>query len=201
MKIFEGRIDAGELSELVLRAQQHDTSAYEAIVDLFSSRLYGFMYRCTGSRHDAEDLLQELFVRVVRTIGDYCEDGRFEAWLFRIATNLVRDRGRQRSRSRVTGSIDDVETNTTGVRSGFKEASNSQRHADFEALSRDEDIDRMQEAVATLPPAEREVVMLRYFGEFSFAEIAELMETPLGTALARAHRGLAKLRERMESAS
>ena len=63
-----------------------------------------------------------------------------------------------------------------------------------------EEVDALQQALARLPAAEREVVMLRHFSQLSFAEIAEAMGTPLGTALARGHRGLAKLREWMTPA-
>ena len=62
-----------------------------------------------------------------------------------------------------------------------------------------EDVDRLQRALENLPETEREVVMLRHYSNLSFAEIAELMGTPLGTALARAHRGLHKLRAMMDN--
>ena len=78
---------------------QLDRGAFETLVARYSPRLFGFLLRFTADRDDAEDLVQEVFVRLVRTIGDYQHDGRFEAWLFRIAANLARDRGRKISRS------------------------------------------------------------------------------------------------------
>ena len=104
-RLAEGDVlvmDAGRLSDAIRRAQARDAAAFDELVDAYSGRLYGYFYRLTGSRHDAEDLLQELFVRLVRMIGDYQHDGRFDGWLFRIATNLVRDRVR-RSRREARG--------------------------------------------------------------------------------------------------
>ena len=90
--------DAAQLTDVIERAQRREPDAFDTLVDLYSSRLFGYLYRRTGSRHDAEDMLQEVFVRLVRTLDRYTHDGRFEAWLFRIATNLIRDRVRQLQR-------------------------------------------------------------------------------------------------------
>lgn len=185
-------MDADGLADLIRRAQSREASAFDALVDRYSVRLYGYLYRLTGSRTDAEDLLQELFIRVVRMIGRYEHDGRFDAWLFRIATNLVRDRAR-RARTGVptlTGNTDDGHLQDVAV---DPESSDPSR-----GLQTAEEVDRLQWALGQLPEAEREVVMLRHFSDLSFRDIAEVMGTPLGTALARAHRGLAKLRELMK---
>ena len=93
-------MDADQIADLIARAQQRDPAAFDAIVQAYSVRLYGYFYRLTGVSHDAEDLLQELFVRLVRRIGEYQHDGRFDAWLFQIATNLVRDRLRRAKKTR-----------------------------------------------------------------------------------------------------
>jgi len=75
------------------------------------------------------------------------------------------------------------------------------RAVEPEALERREDTDRLQKCLAKLPSVEREVILMRHYGELSFAEIAEYTAAPLGTVLARAHRGLAKLRQWMESST
>ena len=91
-------MDGEALAAVIRGAQRGDPAAYDVLVDQYAGRLFGFLLRLTGSRHDAEDLMQEVFLRVVRMIGHYDHHGRFEAWLFRIAMNLVRDRGRRASR-------------------------------------------------------------------------------------------------------
>jgi RNA polymerase sigma-70 factor (ECF subfamily) len=93
------------LQELIRRAQQHDPAAFDQLVDRFSGPLYGLFCRLAGSTHDAEDLLQELFLRVVRMVDSYKHDGRFEAWLYRIAINLVRDHLRRLRRQPAFGNL------------------------------------------------------------------------------------------------
>jgi len=188
--------DAAELADVIARAQRREPAAFDALINAYSARLYGYFYRLTGSRHDAEDLLQEVFIRLVRMIQRYQHDGRFEGWLFRIATNLVRDRVRRSKTGRLAA-------DPAGTRGGRNEAESMGDQPDPAAerpsasLERAENIDRLQQAIGELPEAEREVILLRHFAQLSFREIAEQMGTPLGTALARAHRGLAKLRELM----
>ena len=187
-------MDAAVLDDLIGRARQRDPAAFETLVEIYRPRLYGYFYRLTRRREDAEDLLQELFVRVVRMIGRYEHDNRFDAWLFRIGTNLVRDRVRRQRRSpgfEVSGGEADEPGRLEEVPDGEVDRPD-------DALETAEEIDRLQRVLKRLPQAEREVILLRHFSQMSFKEVAEAMGTPLGTALARAHRGLAKLRQLME---
>jgi RNA polymerase sigma-70 factor, ECF subfamily len=188
-------MDAAALDDLICRARQRDSAAFDALVEVYSPRLYGYFYRLTGRREDAEDLLQEVFVRVVRMIGRYEHDNRFDAWVFRIATNLVRDRVRRRKRSPRY----EVPGGAAGEDSGgLDELPDDDSGCAESAFERAEQVDRLQRALARLPETEREVILLRHFSQMSFKEVAESMGTPLGTALARAHRGLARLRQLME---
>lgn len=194
-------MDEPALAELILRAQRGDPSSFEGLVDEFAGRVYGFVFRTTGSRHDAEDLMQEVFVRVVRMIGAYQHDGRFEAWLFRIAANLVRDRLRRIRRApRIVAGSEALED---GGGDSAVSAGSAREPADGSApedgLLLADDVQALNAALAALPEPEREVVTLRHFSQLPFKEIAALLECPVGTALARAHRGLARLREIMQS--
>ena len=185
------------LADVIARAQARDPAAFDTLVELYGSRLYGYFYRLTGSRHDADDLLQELFVRLVRVLPQYEDDGRFDGWIFRIATNLVRDRVRRSRKSRAAGM-------PTAAGSGPDDPDVLANVADpavsdpSGGLEREEQLDQLQWAIAQLPEGERQVILLRHFSQMSFREIADEMGTPLGTALARAHRGLAHLRQLVE---
>jgi len=186
-------MEAAQLADVIRRARQGEAEAFDELVDAYSARLYGYFYRLTGGHHDAEDLLQETFVRLVRTIDRYEHDGRFDAWIFRIATNLVRDRVRRARRAprppdRRSPGVDDAP---------LEELPDADADEPGDRLHKAEQIDQLQQAIDRLPEAEREVILLRHFSQMSFKEVAGLMGTPLGTALARAHRGLAKLRELM----
>lgn len=186
------RMDAFNLTDIIARAQANEPSAFDVLVDMYGRRLYGYFYRATGRRDEAEDLLQELFVRLVGTIGHYQHDGRFESWLFRIATNLVRDRIRRGRSSREVAQS--VEGDWARPISDLRREPPA--HA-LDQLDSAEDIDRLGRAIQELPEPERMVILLRHFAQMPFQEIADVMGTPLGTALARAHRGLARLRQLM----
>jgi len=187
------------LAPLIERAQRLDPTAFEELVDLYSSRLFGFVFRLIGHRQDADDLVQEVFLRVVQRIGDYVHDGKFEAWLFRIAMNLVRDRVRKARRTPLQVSGDAGGDESPGGL--WEQIADGASQSPRDPLELADDLDRLQRAVARLPQAEREVVMLRHYSELTFVEIAEIMGTPLGTALARSHRALTKLRQYMEESS
>lgn len=190
---------SAKLALLVRRAQELDPAAFDALVELYGPRLYGFFYRWTGRREEAEDLLQEVFLRIVRRLPDYVHDGRFEAWLFRIAANLGRDWIRRLRRTPPTATLAGYPGDDGQAADSAYLPRDTRTGSPEQPLIRREEVGRLQRALQQLGEAEREVVMLRHYGELSFAEIADLMSTPIGTALARGHRGLAKLRRMMES--
>jgi len=191
-------MDPTRLADVIERAQRRDPAAFETLIETYSRRVYGFLYRLTGHRDEADDLLQEVFVRVVRTIGEYEHDGRFEAWLFRIAMNLARDRVRRVRKSPQVriADVQSADREDTGVE--LLERSPVDQPGPEETVALSEQIDRLQQALGELSPAEREVILLRYFSDMPFSDIARVMDTPLGTALARAHRGLRRLRDILE---
>lgn len=181
-------MDAAVLDDLLRRARQRDPTALSRLVEMYSDRVYGLLYRLTGSREAAEDLLQDTFVRVVQAIEEYEHTGRFESWLFRIAANLARDRGRRQVRSPVA-SWEDVDA----------DAGRSVLAADGPAdcVADGDERRRLAAALARLPMLDREIIVLRYYSELPFREVAELLGVPLGTALARAHRALGRLRREL----
>lgn len=181
---------------VISAAQRLDPAALDCLVDIYAPRLFGFFRRDTGRLEDAEDLVQEVFVRLVRMISEYRDDGRFDAWIFRIATNLLRDRFRRARCSPAGRSLDDDTSDRLSSAGRLSDESTDPPSRRLEAL---DESSRLETALGCLPEAERMVVLLRHYGGLSFQEIADLMGTPLGTALARAHRGLRKLREWMET--
>jgi RNA polymerase sigma-70 factor, ECF subfamily len=195
-------MDDSALAELIRGAQCGDSASFDSLVEEYAGRIFGFLCRMTGSTQDAEDLMQETFIRVVRTIAAYKHDGRFEAWLFRIAANVARDRLRRIKRTpKIAGGLvgpslhaEDESNSASGLW-----ATGEDRPADA-GLVHSEEMDALNAALAMLPDGEREVLMLRHFSELSFKDIAQALGCPLGTALARSHRGLARLRELMGAA-
>lgn len=153
--------------------------------------------RLLPSRDVADDLLQETFLRVVRTIETYVHDGRFEAWIFRIAANLARDHMRQRRRRGFVARLDEIDADDGTVRDT---TADPHARSALDVLISGEQAQRLEREFAALPEMDREILALRHHAELSFREIAELLGVPLGTALARAHRALGRLRGAVRNA-
>ncbi|MFW6132845.1 MAG: RNA polymerase sigma factor [Planctomycetota bacterium] len=184
-----------QLREAIAAAKSGRAEGYEALLRAYGGRLYGYFLRATGDANDAEDLLSEVMLRLVRTLGRYDERGRFEPWLFRIAANLVRDRiRRSRTRPQATSLSGEDER---GRRNDEKLSADSDP-VDAR-LAAAESGQALQAALETLDATTREMILLRHYGEMSYRQIAELFDCPLGTALARVHRGLRALRKVMEA--
>ncbi len=156
--------------------------AWEDVVREHSGRVYRLAYRLTGNRHDAEDLTQEVFVRVFRSLSSYTP-GTFEGWLHRITTNLFLDQVRRRKRIRFDALGDDAHDRLPGREPGPERA--------FEHANLDVDV---QQALASLPPGFRAAVVLCDVEGLSYEEIAATLGIKLGTVRSRIHRGRAQLR-------
>jgi RNA polymerase sigma-70 factor (ECF subfamily) len=157
--------------------------SWEDIVTQHSARVYRLAYRLTGNPHDAEDLTQEVFVRVFRSLSSYTP-GTFEGWLHRITTNLFLDQARRKAKIRFDALADDAET-----RLPSKALS-----PDVQVLDGlfDEDV---ESALAALPPDFRAAVVLCDIEGLSYEEIADVLSLKLGTVRSRIHRGRTMLRK------
>ena len=156
---------------------------WDEIVERHSDRVYRLAYRLTGNRPDAEDLTQEVFVRVFRSLDSY-SPGTFEGWLHRITTNLFLDQARRKQRLRF-----DALSDERAARLASREAEPGAAYTDQRF---DDDIER---ALATLPPDFRAAVVLCDVEGLSYEEIAQILGAKLGTVRSRIHRGRAMLRQ------
>lgn len=186
-------MDSQQVRDTIARARAGDAQAFEALFDAYAPRLYGYFFRATRRHHDAEDLLGELTLRMVRKLDSYDERGRFEPWLFRMAANLVRDRIRRAKANPVGASL------SAGNGDGDAPVDRLADDAPHVSagLERAEDSRRLGAAMEQLDDTTRQMILMRHFGELSFRELADIFECPLGTALARVHRGLRRLRKLM----
>jgi RNA polymerase sigma-70 factor (ECF subfamily) len=186
-------MDRKQLKASISAAQTGDAEGFRAILAAYGSRLYGYFYRTTRNHHDAEDLLGELSLKLVRRLGDYDDRGRFDQWLFRIAANMVRDRIRRAKAAPPAASLSAGSEDGKALGDSLPAAG---RAVDAELLAREASAE-LSEALDQLDEKTRQMILLRHFGQMSFKELAEMFECPMGTALARVHRGLAKLRHLM----
>jgi RNA polymerase sigma-70 factor, ECF subfamily len=160
--------------------------SWEEIVRAHSARVYRLAYRLTGNVHDAEDLTQEVFVRVFRSLSSYTP-GTFEGWLHRITTNLFLDQARRRQKIRFDALADDAEQRMPG-------RAPTPEHALHDQLF-DADVER---ALGALPPDFRAAVVLCDIEGLSYEEIAAILDVKLGTVRSRIHRGRTLLRKALE---
>ncbi len=160
--------------------------SWEAVVRDHSARVYRLAYRLTGNSHDAEDLTQEVFVRVFRSLDSYIP-GTFEGWLHRITTNLFLDMARRRQRIRFEGLADETESRLGGSEPTPAQAFDD-RHLDGD----------IHAALMALAPEYRAAVILCDIEGMSYEEIADTLGVKLGTVRSRIHRGRAQLRQALE---
>ena len=165
------------------RPAAEPTLDWESIVEQHSDRVFRLALRLTGNRHDAEDLTQEVFVRVFRSLHTY-QPGTFEGWLHRITTNLFLDQARRRQRIRF-----DALSDERAARLSSPAPDPDTAYAD---RTFDDDV---EQALSTLPPDFRAAVVLCDVEGLSYEEIAEILDAKLGTVRSRIHRGRAMLRK------
>jgi len=182
-----------QLRAAIASAKAGNAEGYDALISAYGQRLYGYFFRATRRHHDAEDMLGELTLKLVRTLRSYDDRGRFEPWLFRIAANMVRDRIR---RSRTNPRPVSLSVESDSGDSLVTHLPDQPRPVDAGLLAAEASAE-LNAALEKLAPTTREMILLRHFGEMSFKEIAEVFQCPLGTALARVHRGLQALRRLM----
>lgn len=156
--------------------------SWENIVEQHSDRVYRLALRLTGNRHDAEDLTQEVFVRVFRSLHTYTP-GTFEGWLHRITTNLFLDQARRKQRIRFDALSDERAARIASASPAPELAYTDQTF--------DDDVEA---ALSALPPDFRAAVVLCDIEGLSYEEIAEILGAKLGTVRSRIHRGRALLR-------
>ena len=162
--------------------EQWQPPSWDEVVAQHSARVYRLAYRLTGNRHDAEDLTQEVFVRVFRSLSSYTP-GTFEGWLHRITTNLFLDQARRKAKIRFDALAEDAETRIPSKASA----------PDTQYLDTQFD-DDVESALAALPPDFRAAVVLCDIEGLSYEEISDVLDLKLGTVRSRIHRGRAMLR-------
>lgn len=185
--------DQQQTGLLVRRCLGGDATAWEEIVRLHSRRIYNLCYRFTSSPDDAQDLTQDVFIKVYRTLGTYDVDkGAFTTWLTTLTRNLLVDHFRRSRQDRLTESID------AGLREEEDSLSLSDRLEDQapnpdDRLASKETQKMVQQALTHLSPDLREAVILRDLQDLDYKEIAQVLKVPEGTVKSRINRGRMEL--------
>lgn len=166
--------------ELMHRSRLGDAAAFDELVRRWESPIGRVVGRLLGTRAEVEDVCQEVFLRVLRAKDRYQESGAFSTWLYRIALNLARDTLRRRKRwSWLSLAEVEVESPAAGA---------------SESIDRRELGQQVELALAALPDKLREVLVLKHFGQLTFAEIAIVTALPTSTVKSRVQNALERLR-------
>jgi len=176
-------------STLVQRCLSGDATGWEELVRIHTRRVYGLCYRFTGSDAEAQDLTQEVFLRVFRTLKSYrSAEGSFVTWLTRLGRNLLIDHYRRTKLDRATEPIEDQLPTLEQ-----KEYAGQASVQPDRVLAGHEASELLQAALAKLSPELRETVVLRDLQELEYREIADVLKIPEGTVKSRLNRGRAEL--------
>lgn len=174
--------------DLVRRLRGGDLRAGEVLAQRYEQPLLRYLHRLVRSENQAEDLYQATWLSVLEHLDKFdlgSGAGGFKAWLFRIATNKANDHWRSRGRERT-------------AHEGLRLVVESQSPHAGAAVEDDEQVRKLLRVMDRLPEQQRQVLLLRYYSELKFVEIAEMLGCPLNTALGRMHKAIIKLRELME---
>ena len=173
---------------LVDRLRSGEAAAGESLVRKYYQPLVRYLQRLVGNEQLAEELHQQTWLSVLEHLDRFDArniSGGFKAWLFRIATNKANDHWRSRGRERA-------------AKEGLRLVTDDELPHAGHRLEATEQETKLQRALEQLPENQKQVLMLRYYGNLKFVEIAEQLGCPLNTALGRVHKALIKLRQLME---
>jgi RNA polymerase sigma-70 factor (ECF subfamily) len=185
--------DAQIVNGLVRRCVAGDAAAWEEIVQRYNRRIYNICYRFAGSSDDAQDLTQEVFIRMYRTMNTYDVDrGAFMTWVTTMTRNLLVDHFRKTKQDRLTDSMD-VPASEHEDAMPLSEQIQDQRPAPDSHVQSREAGEMVQQALQKLSPELREAVILRDLQDMDYRDIAAVLKVPEGTVKSRINRGRAEL--------
>lgn len=177
-----------EEKELISQLQNAKTraKAFELLVDSYQKRLYWHIRRIVISHDDTDDILQETFIKIFRSIENFRSESSLFSWIYRIATNQALDFLKKRAAER-SCSIEDLQ---------YDRSSHLEADVYFEG---DEIQLKFQKAIATLPEKQQLVFNMKYFQEMKYEEISEILDTSVGALKASYHHAVQKIKNYLET--
>jgi RNA polymerase sigma-70 factor (ECF subfamily) len=178
---------------LVRRCVAGDASAWEEIVQRYHRRIFNICYRFAGTSDDAQDLTQEVFIKMYRTLNTYdVGKGAFMTWVTAVTRNLLVDHFRKTKQDRLTDSLDSAPSEHEDAMPLATQIADPSRPPDAQVQSR-ETREAVHQALQKLSPELREAVILRDLQDMDYREIAGALKVPEGTVKSRINRGRAEL--------
>jgi RNA polymerase sigma-70 factor (ECF subfamily) len=176
--------------KLVNKALAGERDAFEEIVERYKHKLYQLAFRMLGNRMEAEDVAQEVFLRVYANLASYDHKHKFSTWIYRITTNLCIDRLRKRQH---VFSLDQEAAGMEGL-DMYSQIPSPQKTPEGEVMTLELQTE-VQKAIDRLPPQYKSIMILRYLQDLSLQEISDVVELPVTTVKTRIHRGREALKK------
>ncbi len=173
--------------DIIRSVLEGDRDSYALIVDKYKVPIFNLAFRMTGSCEDASDLAQETFIKAFENLGRFDQKRKFFTWLYTIGLNIVRNHLKREKKIPLRDFAEDTDFSS-------RDKSLTPEHS----LMRDQKVKRLNVCFHSLSDNLRELVVMRFYQELSFEEIAEISGLSLSAAKMRTYRGLEKIRERME---
>ncbi|MBI9070841.1 MAG: RNA polymerase sigma factor [Melioribacteraceae bacterium] len=164
---------------MIHKCKNGDSASFKPLMNIYKNRLFSYLMRKADSRDEAEDIMQEVLIKVWKGLPKYKEENRFSSWLFSIAYNAVIDAGRKKNSS-IINSDEDIGITNNGP------------FENFVALETNKIIEN---ALSLLTDNQKEVFLLRQHGELSFKEISKKLDQPLNTVISHMHYAVKKLKK------
>ena len=189
-----------DVSGLIERCKRGDLDAFNELITLYRVKAYGLAYSFLKNHHDAEDVSQEAFIKVFKSLSSYDSSGSFHSWLFTIVANLARNRIRWRNlRERLGFSLDEDHSQTNGNGPAPAQIADPDPASDpLAAVSRAWESKRISEAMDGLSDQQQVAIYLKFIHGYKISEIADLMCLAQGTVKTHISRGLEALRKVLE---
>ena len=189
-----------ELEQTLLkRLRDRDERAFRQLVGEHRDRVYNITYRMLGNKAEAEDVAQEVFITVFKTIDTFREESKFSTWLYRVAVNHCKNRikylARRHDRDR-----DELDESTQGSSTGNGAIGSAPPRAPDAALASVQMEEVLREAINSLDEEQKLVVILRDIEDLSIEEICAITDMPDGTVKSRLHRARLALRKKLQRA-
>jgi RNA polymerase sigma-70 factor (ECF subfamily) len=179
--------------KLMLRFKQGDNSSFEALLDKYHNPIINFIYRFIGDKAESEDLAQEVFLRVYRSVKTYVPKAKFSTWIYIIANNLALNELRRRELHK-TSSLDEVISYEEG---DLPRQVSDQRPIALRELEKQDLIDAVRRAINSLPDNQKVAVILKKYQDFSYEEIAKVIGCSVSAVKSLLNRSKEALKEKL----
>ncbi|MEG6611909.1 sigma-70 family RNA polymerase sigma factor [Pseudoclostridium thermosuccinogenes] len=180
--------------DLLKKARNGDIEAFEQLIEDYQKRVFNIALRMIGNYDDANELAQEVFIRIFKSIKDFKEESSLSTWIYRITTNVCLDEIRKRKNKNVVSLDEEVKLEEGDLQRQVEDT----RPTPDVIAEKNEVRKLVKDAIMSLPEEQRTVIILRDIQGFSYEEIAKIMKCPEGTVKSRINRSRQILRDRLK---